>query len=287
VDSEPNEQVDSTEGERLRCRGTIEVASVTTDRHDGRVVIVTGAASGIGRGIARQFGQEGANVVVGDLTRDPKIGENFDTEATVPTDELIEEETGNESLYVEVDVSEHEEVRTLVDRAVDRFGRVDVLVNNAGIHIPGDSQELTVEEWDQVLGVNLDGAFYGVKYAVPHLVETQGDIINISSINASEGGAGPPYASSKAAIANLTRDLAVELGHEGVNVNVICPGVIETPMNDFLTDDEIERMKEQTLLPRLGLPKDIGTVATFLASEDASFIHGEAIYVDGGWTAHR
>ena len=257
------------------------------NRHDGRTVIVTGGSSGIGRGIALRFGEEGANVVVADVRREPKQGEYYQTDVTVPTDEVIADEHGGDALYVETDVSDPGAVESMVGETVDAFGGVDVLVNNAGIYIPGDSQELSVEGWNEVLGVDLDGSFYCAKYTVPHLKDAAGHLINIGSVHSSQGGGGPSYASAKGAILNLTRDLAVELGEFSVNVNSICPGFVKTSVQDYQTDESMAREKEHTLLPYVADPEDIGDAAVFLASEEASFIHGQNIYVDGGWTAHR
>lgn len=256
------------------------------ERHPNKVVIVTGASSGIGRGIARRFAEEGANVVVADIRRDPKQGERFGIDETIATDEVIREELGGDAIYVKTDVSDPDDVHEMVEKAVDTFGGVDVLVNNAGIHIPGDSQEIDVEDWESVISVDLDGVFYCAKFAIPHLKASEGRIINIGSVNSQEGGGGPPYASAKGAIVNLTRDLAVELGDDSVTVNAICPGFIQTPIQDYLSDEEMQVQLDQTLLPYTGVPEDIGNAAVFLASDEARFITGEALYVDGGWTAH-
>ena len=256
------------------------------ERHTDRVAIVTGASSGIGRGIALRFAEEGATVVVADVRRDPKRGERFDTDETTPTDAVIRDELDGEATFVETDVGDPDDVRHLIEETVAAYGGVDVLVNNAGIFIPGSSQEISVEDWETVIGVDLDGAFYCSKFAIPHLKESKGAIINIGSVNSEEGGGGPPYASAKAAIVNLTRDLAVELGDHEVNVNAICPGFIETPIQDYLSDEEMAVQLDQTLLPYAGTPEDVGNAAVFLASDEARFVHGEAIYVDGGWTAH-
>lgn len=257
------------------------------DRHTDRTVIVTGGSSGIGRGISTRFGEEGANVVVADVRREPKSGQYFETDVERPTDEVIREETSGDAIFHETDVSEPEQVQNLVERTVQEFGGIDVLVNNAGIFVAGDSQEITTDEWNDVIGVDLDGTFYCSKYAIPELVETSGHIINIGSVNSSEGGGGPPYAAAKGAIPNLTRDLAVELGDEAVNVNAICPGFVKTAIQDYQTKESMRRQLDQTLLPDGADPADIGDVAVFLASDEASFIHGQSIYVDGGWSAHR
>lgn len=262
------------------------MALVDSTQHEGRTVIVTGGSSGIGRGIALAFAEVGSNVVIADVKREPRQGQRYETDVTEPTDRVAVEEFDVDATYVETDVSDPEAVSEMVETALEEYGQIDVLVNNAGIHIAGDSQELTVEEWNQVIGVNLDGVFYCSKFAIPHLEESTGTILNIGSVNSGEGGAGPPYASSKAGIVNLTRDLAVELGEHDVNVNAICPGFIETAIQDYHTDESLEAELEHTLLPRAGRTEDVGNLAVFLASREASFIHGEEIYIDGGWTAH-
>lgn len=257
------------------------------NRHIGRTVLVTGAASGIGRGIATRFGEEGANVVVADVRREPKQGEYYDTDIEQPTDKKITQETDGMGLYIETDVSDPDSVSNTVDEVVKEFGQLDVLINNAGIYVPGSSQEMSTEDWQQVIDVNLTGHFNCAKYAIPHLVESEGHIVNMGSVMASEGGAGPSYTSAKAAIVNLTRDLAVELGEASVNVNAICPGFVETPIQDYQTEESLQTQLDHTLLPHGGVPRDIGDTAVFLASKEASFIHGTTLYVDGGWAAHR
>jgi NAD(P)-dependent dehydrogenase (short-subunit alcohol dehydrogenase family) len=255
-------------------------------RHADRTVVVTGAASGIGRGIARRFGTEGASVVVADVRQEPKQGVRYDSDVTTPTAAAITEETPGEATYVETDVGDPDSVAAMVDTAVETYGGIDVLVNNAGIQIDGDSQSTTVEEWQRSIDVDLSGAFYCAKFAVPHLVERQGQILNIGSVRGFEGGGGPSYASAKAGVVNMTRDLAVELGEDGVRVNCINPGYIETPLQDINTDEDVAKAEEHTLLPRFGTPEDIGDAAVFLASDEASFITGANLAVDGGWLAH-
>jgi NAD(P)-dependent dehydrogenase (short-subunit alcohol dehydrogenase family) len=255
-------------------------------RHADRKVIVTGAASGIGRGIALRFGEEGANVVVADVRRDPKRGERYDADATVPTSELLTDETPGDGTFVECDVSEPESAASMVETAVETYGGVDVLVNNAGIQIPGDSRTTDIAEWERSIDVDLGGVFYCAKYAIPHLKASEGQLINIGSVRGFEGGGGPSYAAAKGGIANLTRDLATELGPANVRVNCIAPGYVKTPLQDYLTEEEIERSADHTLLPRFGLPRDIGDAAVFLASEEAGFITGVNLPVDGGWLAH-
>lgn len=256
-------------------------------RHLDRTVIVTGGASGIGRGIARRFAQEGADVVVADIQREPIAGKYFDTDATVPTDRIVKEEHGRDSLFVETDVSDPDATEELIRETVETFGGIDVLVNNAGIFIPGNTQDISIEDWRRVINVNLEGQFLSAKFAIPSLQESEGDIVNIASVHAIDGGAGPSYPSSKAGVVNLTRDLAVELGADGINVNSICPGPIGTPMQDAWSEEVLEAQEDAVLVGEFGKPEDIGDAAVFLASDEASFITGESLFVDGGFTAYR
>jgi len=256
-------------------------------RHQDRTVVVTGASSGIGRRIAQQFGAEGANVVCASRSNEPNTGDYYDTDLSAPTEQLINEETPGDAIFVSTDVSDPDQVADMIDEAVDAFGGIDVLVNNAGISIVGDSQSTSVDDWRTMLGVDLDGTFFCCKFAIPHLKESSGHIVNIASVNATEGGSGPAYSAAKAGQVNLTRDLAVELGPDDVNVNCISPGYIKTPIQDYQDEESIQVSREQTLLPELGEPDEVADVVTFLASDDASYVHGADIYVDGGWAAHR
>ncbi|POG54165.1 SDR family NAD(P)-dependent oxidoreductase [Haloferax marisrubri] len=258
-----------------------------SNRHQGRVVIVTGASSGIGRAMAIRFGEEGATVVCASRSNEPHAGEHYDTDAAKPTEQIIDEETPGEGRFLSLDVTDPQQCEDVIAETVSTYGNLDVLVNNAGIYIPGDSQETSVDDWNKQLAVDLDGAFYCAKSAVPHLKESNGHLVNVASVNATEGGSGPGYAAANAGLVNLTRDLATELGEHDVNVNCISPGFIKTPMQDYQDQESIEISREQTLLPRLGAPEEVADVAVFLASEEASYVHGADIYVDGGWAAHR
>lgn len=249
-----------------------------------RVAIVTGGSSGIGRGIALEFAKEGAKVVVADIQEKPKRGKFHDKDVVTPTADEIHK-TGGTSIFVQADMSDEASVKHLIDEAVGQFGGLDILVNNAGIHIPGGIEKLSVAEYDKVMAVNLRGLFVATKFAFPHLKKPSGRVIHISSVQAFGGGGGPAYASAKAAIVNLTRDSALELAPFGATVNAICPGYIETPIQDYGTEDDIAEARQKTPLPRLGLPKDVGRAAVFFASDDAEWITGTSLPVDGGWLA--
>ena len=250
-----------------------------------RVAIVTGGSSGIGRGIALEFAREGARVAVADIQEAPKRGKFFETDTTTPTVEEIEK-SGSSGIFVQTDIADEAAVRHLVEQTEAHFGGIDILVNNAGIHIPGSSQELSVADWDRVLGINLRGVFLATKFALPYLKKSPaGRIINIASVHAFGGGVGPAYAPAKAGMVNMTRDTTLEVAKDRITVNAICPGAIETAIQDYLTEAQLEASRQATPLPRLGTPRDIGRTAVFLASDDADWITGVALPVDGGLLA--
>ncbi|MDP7396823.1 MAG: glucose 1-dehydrogenase [Lentisphaeria bacterium] len=249
-----------------------------------RVAIVTGGSSGIGRGIALELAREGARVVVADIREDPRRGIHHETDVSTTTLEEIEK-LGSAGRFIHTDVTDVDHLQRLVDETVEWQGRLDILVNNAGSNYPGDSQSISIDEWDQVIGLNLRSVFAATKLAVPHLKKSAcGRIIQISSVNAFGGGGGPPYASAKAAVVNMVRDLAIELGPDNITVNAICPGYIETALQDYATPELIEQCRDATPLPRLGTPKDVGRLAVFLASDNASWLTGDAVVLDGGMT---
>ena len=253
---------------------------------ESRVAIVTGASSGIGRGIALRLAQAGLSVVIADRRRDPKRGTHYDTDVDVPTDEAIHREFDVESLFVQTDVSEERAIENMVESAGETFDRLDVLVNNAGILVPGGTDALSREDWQRQLDVNLTAYFLTAKYARPHLVQSpNGRVVNISSVNAHFGGAGPAYAATKAGIVNLTRDLATEIAERGVTVNAVLPGVIKTPMQDLNDAETMERQRANTPLPRLGEPRDVANAVNFFVSEEAEWITGSQLLVDGGYLA--
>jgi meso-butanediol dehydrogenase/(S,S)-butanediol dehydrogenase/diacetyl reductase len=250
-----------------------------------RVAIVTGASSGIGRGIALELAREGAKVVVSDITEVPRQGKYHEQDTTTTTVSEIEK-LGGEAIFVVADVSDERQVRALVQASIDRYGRLDILVNNAGIYFDTGAVDTASEDWDRLIGINLKGVFLGVKYALPHLRRSPaGRVINIASVHSFGGGGGPAYASAKAGVLNMTRDTAVEAASDGVTANTICPGYIETAIQDALTPEQVELADRVTPLPRLGLPWDIGRAAVFFASDDAQWITGTALPVDGGLLA--
>ncbi len=250
-----------------------------------KVAVVTGGSSGIGRGICLEFAREGAHVVVADIQEEPKRGKYHDRDVHTTTVTEVEK-LGGQGHFVQTDMGDEGAVRDLLSRSVEHFGGLDILVNNAGITIVGNCQELSVAAWDRIVGVNLKGVFLATKFALPHLKKSQaGRIINIASVHAFHGGSGPAYAPTKAAVVNLTRDTAVEVAADNITVNAICPGYIETPIQDYQTEEQIAAALERTPLPRFGTPRDIGRACVFFASDDAEWITGAALPVDGGWLA--
>jgi NAD(P)-dependent dehydrogenase (short-subunit alcohol dehydrogenase family) len=253
---------------------------------ESRVALVTGGSSGIGRGVALRLAEAGLAVAVADKQHRPKSGQHYETDVTTPTDELIREQKDGRSVFLETDVRKESDVASTVEDTVDEFGRLDVLVNNAGILIPGTTQSLSKEDWDKQVDVNLTAYFLAAKYALSHIAESDaGRIVNISSVNAHFGGAGPAYASTKAGIVNLTRDLATEVAADGVTVNAVLPGVIKTPMQDLNDKETMDRQEANTPLPRLGEPRDVANAVRFFVSEEAEWITGAQLLVDGGYLA--
>jgi NAD(P)-dependent dehydrogenase (short-subunit alcohol dehydrogenase family) len=245
------------------------------------VAVVTGAAGGIGRQIAVEFADAGADVVVGDVRREPRVD-------GPPTHEFISE-AGGSADFVETDVSDAADARALVDHAVDTFGGLDVLVNNAGLPRAGALHEMDESDWRAVIDVNLTGVFQCSRFAMPVIREGSGGrIVNMASTLGLVGKpGGAAYCASKGGIVNLTRQMAIEYAPDGVTVNAICPGVIDAGMaGERLADDDYrEQVSGQTPLPYLGTATDVARAARFLASDAGRFVTGHALVVDGGWTA--
>jgi len=245
---------------------------------ENKVAIITGAGSGIGEASAHRFAREGASVVVADIRR---------SKAEAVAAAVVA--AGGEAVACEVDVAAAASVEAMVALAVERYGRLDALFNNAGTLRPGTAVELSVEDWDLVMGVNVRSVFLGAKFAVPIMVaQGGGSIINTASISGLHGDGGAVcYAASKAAVINLTRALSTDHGPQGVRINAICPGTIETPPVRRMVSEPVvyERNVNAHALRRLGRPEEIAAAAVWLASDESSFVCGEAIVVDGGLRA--
>ncbi|MFA6552158.1 MAG: SDR family NAD(P)-dependent oxidoreductase [Candidatus Paceibacterota bacterium] len=239
-----------------------------------KTAVVTGAAKGIGYGIALTLAKGGANVVLGDL--DDSVNENSARE--------IEKQTKSKCLAVKCDVSKKEDVDSLVAKAVEKFGGVDILVNNAGIFPFKPFMELSENDWDKVLDVNLKSVFL-CSQAAAKVMKDGGKIISISSIASFVGFEGlTHYCASKGGINGLTRALALELAPRKINVNAVAPGSISTPGSDGVSDDQVKKMNEIIPWKRMGTPEDIAGAVAYLASSGADYVTGQIITVDGGWT---
>jgi hypothetical protein len=250
---------------------------------NGKVAIVTGAGLGIGRGIATVLAREGARVVVANRDRRP-TGE--DTAAAIRAE-------GGDAVAIRCDVSEQGDVQRMVAQTVDRYGRLDILVNNAAIGMYKTVEELTSEEWDLCLGTNLKGMFLCSKYAIPHLRQAGGgSIVSISSVHAFRTTAScSPYAATKAGQVALTRAMALDYARERIRVNAVCPGWTRSALVEgiFAASGDAERMERAVAarqpMGRIGEPEDIGRAVAYLCSEDAAFITGTTLVVDGGLLA--
>jgi meso-butanediol dehydrogenase / (S,S)-butanediol dehydrogenase / diacetyl reductase len=239
-------------------------------RFEGRVAIVTGAASGIGLETAKRLGSEGARVVVADLD----LGKG-----NAAADE-VRRAGAPDAFASACDVSAEEEVEKTVASAVDRWRRLDVVVNNAGKMVFRPIEELTREDWRGVLEVDLLGAFYFIKHAIPRM-KPGGAIVNVSSIHAVETEPlVAPYAAAKAGLLSLTRSAALEAKPKGIRVNAILPGAVDTPM--LWSNPNIRSGAEKTHSGDVGKPADIASVIAYLASDDARFVQGASLRVDGG-----
>ena len=242
-----------------------------------RVAIVTGGGSGIGQGISLRLAEESARVAIWDVNLDGAR----DTAQQI-------EKAGSKALALKVDVSSTAEVEAAVKEVLSRFGRIDILVNNAGISRPSKVANMTDEVWDKTLDVNLKGVFLCSRAVISHMKGRKyGKIINIASILAARGGLYyAHYGATKAGVVAFTQSLAIELGPHNININAIGPGIVDTPM--AAGDVELEyrqRLVKRIPLRRIGMPRDIANAAVFLASDEASYITGQCLYVCGGWSA--
>jgi 3-oxoacyl-[acyl-carrier protein] reductase len=243
-------------------------------RFEGKIAVVTGGAQGIGKEIALGLAKEGARVVIFDVNESAIAAAAKELSGYAPSDGFV------------VDVTNLSEVEKNINKVIDNFKRVDILVNNAGITRDNLLVRLSEKEWDQVLAVNLKGAFNCIKATVRIMMKQRyGKIINISSIIGIMGNAGQAnYAASKAGLLALTKSLAKELGSRNIMVNAVAPGYIKTAMTEKLDEKVTLQMQERIPLSRLGEPRDVAKSVLFLASQDADYITGQVLVVDGGLT---
>jgi NAD(P)-dependent dehydrogenase (short-subunit alcohol dehydrogenase family) len=245
-----------------------------TDLFDltGKIAIVTGAARGIGAGIAIELAKKGADVVVSDI---------------IPGDDTVSQikKLKRRAIYVKTDISKKKEVEAMINETIKNFKKIDILVNNAGIYLVGNTSDLPEETWDKTMDINLKGCFLCSQAALKHM-KKGASIINISSVAGIEGSAGgAAYCASKGGIRLFTKALAAEVGSLGIRVNSIHPGLIDTAMTTGFTKDKkmLEGMMSKFLIKRVGKPIDIAGPVAFLASDASSYMTGSEVVVDGGW----
>jgi NAD(P)-dependent dehydrogenase (short-subunit alcohol dehydrogenase family) len=250
-------------------------------RLEGKVALITGGGSGMGMVASKLFASEGAMVVLTDVA--DAAGEAVAADIT---------STGGDAIFVHADVSHETDARAMVDAAIERFGGLDVLYNNAGVMLPEDGSvdSMDSEIWDTTLAVNVKGVAFGCKYGVPAMIARGGgSIINVASFVAWLGAATSQtaYTASKGAVLAMTREIAVEYARKGVRCNALCPGPIETPLLMKLLSDEAKRQRRFVHIPmgRLGRAEELAKAALFLASDDSSYMTGASLIVDGGITA--
>jgi len=247
-----------------------------------KVAIITGGTSGIGSAAAVLFAKEGANTVI--TGRNAQRGQSI-------IDEI--KKLGREAAFIHTDVSRAEDCRRAIDQTIEKFARVDILFNNAGVFYAHDAVECTEQEWDEQIDVNLKGTFLMSKYAVPHMVRQGGGVIinNSSGWGLVGGDKAVAYCASKGGVVLLTKAMAIDHGRQGIRVNCICPGDVDTPM--LPQDAQFRGLRWEDYwagaanrpMGRVGTPEEIAKVVLFLASDDSSFMTGAAVAVDGGGTA--
>lgn len=242
-------------------------------RLDQKIALVTGAASGIGKAITERFLQEGALVVATDINQEA-------------LNQLKQEFTNVETVLL--NVTSEDDWKQAIQHVIQTHGRIDILINNAGITSEKPIHEVTPEEYDKVVLVNSRSVFLGLKHAIPEMVnQKSGAIVNMASVTAIVGMGLNPYTASKGAVRAMSKAAATQYGHFNIRVNSVCPGVIETPMTKGLSTsrDQLNYILSQTPLQRLGKPEDIANAVLFLASDESSYVTGLDLIVDGGYSA--
>ena len=245
---------------------------------ENRVAIITGGSQGIGAEYCRRFAEEGAKIVIADVVDGSKLAQSI-------------RDNGRDAVFVKTDVAEENDNSQMVEAAISNFGKIDILVANAGLYTNLErksSIEETPEEWDEVMNVNIKGVWLSAKAVIPHMEKLgYGKIINIASTAAFSGqGHSTRYAASKAAVVGITRTMAREHGSKGIAINAIAPGPIETTTSSIQVDGNLQQRQESIMgrrsIKRLGMPDDVAGLCVFLASSDSDFITGQTIVVDGG-----
>jgi meso-butanediol dehydrogenase/(S,S)-butanediol dehydrogenase/diacetyl reductase len=242
-------------------------------RFTDKVVLITGAGNGIGKATAQRFAAEGAFVVLADWVMEDveRVAAGMDSARC---------------LALHVDVSDDKAIEGMIGLTIETFKKLDVLVNNAGIFTGGSVLETTVADWRKLASVDIDGVLFCSKHALPHLIDTRGCIVNVASVSGLGGDWGAAlYNAAKGAVVNLTRAMALDHGLQGVRVNAVCPSLVKTNMTNGWPEKIREKFETRIALGRPGEPEEIAAVIAFLASEDASFITGANLPVDGGATA--
>lgn len=241
-------------------------------RLQDQVAIITGGASGIGLAAAKRFLQEGAKVVIADYNKE--AGETCAAEL---------KDIGDVH-FIFTNVADRESVQSLVEKTLERYGRIDILINNAGVLADATLVKMTEEQFDRVIDINLKGVFNCTQAVIPTMLEQQrGKIINTSSVSGVYGNFGQTnYAATKAAVVGMTKSWAKEFGRKGINVNAVAPGFIMTDMVKSMPEKVVEKMKQAISLQEIGTPEDVANAYLFLASDEAKYVHGHVLHVDGG-----